>query len=142
MQNEPLLTAEGVTVICIVFRRYATSESEESSDNPVKSQRDDVEDRPHPDEKSDENAVFARPLEMAALVKSDRRPGLELDHVPLPEVGANDVLIRVHKTGICGTDLHIERWDAWAQATIPVPMVVGHEFVGEVVEFGANVTGL
>ena len=77
---------------------------------------------------------------MKALVKAHREPGLWLEDVPVPELGINDVLIRVHKTGICGTDLHIESWDAWAQSTIPVPMVVGHEFVGEVVEFGSNVT--
>ena len=74
-----------------------------------------------------------------ALAKSEARPGLWLDDVPEPEVGINDVLIRVLRTGICGTDLHIRAWDAWAQRTIPVPMVVGHEFVGEVVEVGSNV---
>jgi NADH:ubiquinone oxidoreductase subunit D len=62
-----------------------------------------------------------------------------LADVPVPTVGINDVLIRIDRTGICGTDLHIFNWDAWAQKTIPVPMVVGHEFVGEVVEVGANV---
>ena len=77
---------------------------------------------------------------MKALVKNRAEPGLWLEDVPRPEVGVNDVLIRVQKTGICGTDLHIYRWDAWAQKTIPVPMIVGHEFVGEVVEVGANVT--
>ena len=77
---------------------------------------------------------------MQALVKSRAESGLWLEDVPKPEVGVNDVLIRVQKTGICGTDLHIYRWDAWAQKTIPVPMIVGHEFVGEVVEVGANVT--
>jgi len=77
---------------------------------------------------------------MKALVKARPTTGLWLEDVPVPEIGINDVLIRVHKTGICGTDLHIWSWDAWAQATIPVPMVVGHEFVGEVVEFGSNVT--
>jgi threonine 3-dehydrogenase len=77
---------------------------------------------------------------MYGLVKARAEPGLWLEEVPVPEVGINDVLIRVHKTGICGTDLHIERWDEWARATIPVPMVVGHEFVGEVVEFGSNVS--
>ena len=73
---------------------------------------------------------------MAACARSSRpRPaeGLRLEDVPEPEVGINDVLIRVHKTGICGTDLHIYDWDDWAPKTIPVPMVVGHEFVGEVV---------
>jgi threonine dehydrogenase-like Zn-dependent dehydrogenase len=60
--------------------------------------------------------------------------------VPEPVAGINDVLIRVDRTGICGTDLHIYNWDAWAQNTIPVPMVVGHEFVGEVVGVGSNVT--
>ena len=77
---------------------------------------------------------------MKALVKSQARPGLWLEEVPNPEVGINDVLIRVLKTGICGTDLHIYNWDSWAQKTIPVPMIVGHEFVGEVVAVGANVT--
>jgi threonine 3-dehydrogenase len=77
---------------------------------------------------------------MKALVKKEAKPGLWLEDVPVPKVGINDVLIRVDRTGICGTDLHIYNWDAWAQKTIPVPMVVGHEFVGEVVEVGANVT--
>jgi threonine 3-dehydrogenase len=75
-----------------------------------------------------------------ALVKASAGPGLALSDVPEPTCGINDVLIRVGKTGICGTDLHIYSWDAWAQKTIPVPMVVGHEFVGEVVDFGSNVT--
>jgi len=77
---------------------------------------------------------------MRALVKARAEPGIWLEEVPVPEIGINDVLIRVRKTGICGTDLHIESWDAWAQKTIPVPMVIGHEFVGEVVEFGSNVS--
>jgi threonine 3-dehydrogenase len=76
-----------------------------------------------------------------ALVKSRAEPGLWLEEVPEPEVGINDVKIRVAKTGICGTDVHIHRWDAWAQRTIPVPLVIGHEFVGEVAEVGSNVTG-
>jgi threonine 3-dehydrogenase len=76
---------------------------------------------------------------MRALVKRHAEPGLWLEDVPEPTYGINDVLIRVRKTGICGTDLHIHRWDAWAQRTIPVPMVVGHEFVGEIVAIGANV---
>jgi threonine 3-dehydrogenase len=77
---------------------------------------------------------------MKALVKRNAEPGLWLEDVPEPKVGINDVLIRIDRTGICGTDLHIYNWDAWAQKTIPVPMVVGHEFVGEVVEVGTNVT--
>ncbi len=77
---------------------------------------------------------------MKALVKSKAAPGLWLEDVPVPTVGINDVLIRVDRTGICGTDLHIYHWDAWAQKTIPVPLVIGHEFVGEIVEVGANVT--
>lgn len=77
---------------------------------------------------------------MKALVKAKRDVGLELQDVPFPTIGINDCLIRVEKTGICGTDLHIYNWDAWAQKTIPVPMVVGHEFVGEIVEVGSNVT--
>jgi threonine 3-dehydrogenase len=76
-----------------------------------------------------------------ALVKSRAEPGLWLEDVPEPEVGINDVKIRVDKTGVCGTDVHIHRWDAWAQRTIPVPLVIGHEFVGEVAEVGSNVTG-
>src|SRR5436190_2489064 len=76
---------------------------------------------------------------MKALVKKHSRPGLWLEDVPEPKVGINDCLIRVDRTGICGTDVHIYNWDAWAQKTIPVPMVVGHEFVGEIVEVGANV---
>src|SRR5438105_8692813 len=77
---------------------------------------------------------------MQALVKAKAAPGLWLENVPLPEYGINDVLICVDRTGICGTDLHIYNWDAWAQKTIPVPMVVGHEFVGEIVSVGANVS--
>src|SRR5213596_3352160 len=77
---------------------------------------------------------------MKALVKLRSEPGLWLQDVPEPECGPNDVLIRVDRTGICGTDLHIHQWDDWAQKTIPVPMVVGHEFVGEVTEVGSNVT--
>lgn len=77
---------------------------------------------------------------MKALVKSRRDVGLELQDVPFPTIGINDCLIRIDKTGICGTDLHIYNWDTWAQKTIPVPMVVGHEFVGEIVEVGSNVT--
>lgn len=76
---------------------------------------------------------------MKALVKSKAEPGLWLEDIPQPEIGINDVLIRVQKTGICGTDLHIWKWDAWARRTIPVPMAVGHEFVGEIVEVGSNV---
>src|SRR5690242_10384558 len=77
---------------------------------------------------------------MQALVKAEAATGLSLEDVAVPEIGINDVLIRVHKTGICGTDLHIYDWDPWAQRTIPVPMVVGHEFVGEIVECGSNVS--
>jgi len=77
---------------------------------------------------------------MQALVKTQAAPGLELIDVPTPAVGINDVLVRVQKTGICGTDLHIESWDAWAQNAIKPPLTIGHEFVGEIVEVGANVT--
>ncbi len=76
---------------------------------------------------------------MKALVKAKPEVGLWLEEVPVPTIGINDVLIRIDRTGICGTDVHIYKWDAWAQKTIPVPMVVGHEFVGEIVEVGANV---
>jgi threonine 3-dehydrogenase len=77
---------------------------------------------------------------MRALVKASRGPGLELREVPMPTVGINDVLIRVRKAGICGTDLHIDSWDSWAAVTIAPPLTVGHEFVGEIVEVGANVS--
>ncbi len=76
---------------------------------------------------------------MKALVKSRPEPGLWLEEVPVPEIGINDVLIRVKKASICGTDIHILKWDDWAKRTIPVPMVIGHEFVGEIVEVGSNV---
>jgi threonine 3-dehydrogenase len=76
---------------------------------------------------------------MKALVKKFAEPGLWMEDVPEPTIGINDVLIRVDRTGICGTDVHIYKWDAWSQATIPVPMVVGHEFVGEVIAIGSNV---
>jgi threonine 3-dehydrogenase len=76
---------------------------------------------------------------MKALVKIAAAPGLELREVPVPQIGINDVLVRVHKTGICGTDLHIEAWDAWAQGAIDPPLIIGHEFVGEIVDIGSNV---
>jgi threonine 3-dehydrogenase len=77
-----------------------------------------------------------------ALVKSKAEFGIWMEDVPVPEIGPNDVLIRIKKTAICGTDIHIYAWDAWAQKTIPVPMVVGHEFAGEVAALGSAVTGL
>ena len=77
---------------------------------------------------------------MKALAKSKSEPGLWLEDVPVPEMGINDVLIKVDRTSICGTDVHIWNWDDWARKTIPVPMVVGHEFVGEIVEVGSNVS--
>ncbi len=76
---------------------------------------------------------------MKALIKKEAKVGLWLDDVPEPKIGINDVLIRVDRTGICGTDLHVYEWDAWARKTIPVPLVVGHEFVGEIIEVGSNV---
>ena len=79
---------------------------------------------------------------MQALVKKKREPGLWLDEVPVPGVGINDVLIKIHKASICGTDVHIWNWDAWSQKTIPVPMTIGHEFVGTVAALGNNVTDL
>jgi threonine 3-dehydrogenase len=77
---------------------------------------------------------------MKALVKSKAERGLWLEDIPEPVIGVNDVLIRVRYTGICGTDVHIYEWDEWAQKTIPVPMAIGHEFVGEIVEVGSNVS--
>ncbi len=78
---------------------------------------------------------------MRALVKAKREPGLVMMDVPMPEVGPNDVLIRIHKSAICGTDVHIWKWDAWSQKTIPVPMHVGHEYAGVVAQIGSAVTG-
>ncbi|WCR05345.1 L-threonine 3-dehydrogenase [Paracoccus saliphilus] len=79
---------------------------------------------------------------MKALEKSRPEEGLWIVQVPVPEIGPDEVLIRVNQTGICGTDIHIWNWDEWAQATVPVPMITGHEFAGEIVEIGRNVTGL
>jgi len=77
---------------------------------------------------------------MQALVKTHSEPGLRLEDVPIPAVSGSDVLIKVKRTGICGTDLHIYHWDAWAQKTIQTPLIIGHEFVGEIVKVGAHVT--
>jgi threonine 3-dehydrogenase len=77
---------------------------------------------------------------MKALVKSRPEPGLWLEDVEVPKIGINDVLIQVLRTGICGTDVHIYKWDEWSQKTIPVPMTIGHEFVGRIVEVGSNVS--
>lgn len=79
---------------------------------------------------------------MKALVKAKKEPGIWLEDVPFPQYGVNDVLIKIKKTAICGTDIHIYHWDDWAKATIPVPMTVGHEFYGEIVEIGQEVGGL
>jgi threonine 3-dehydrogenase len=79
---------------------------------------------------------------MKALVKRYTKEGLWLEEVPVPKIADDEVLIKTHKTSICGTDVHIYKWDAWAQKTIPVPMVVGHEYMGEIAEVGKNVKGL
>lgn len=79
---------------------------------------------------------------MKALVKARSEPGLWMEDVPVPEIGPDDVLVKVTKTGICGTDLHIYKWDNWAQGAVPVPMTVGHEYSGTIAELGANVTHL
>ena len=79
---------------------------------------------------------------MKALVKRHAKEGLWLEDMPEPEVGNNDVLVKIEKTAICGTDIHIYNWDDWAQKTIPVPMITGHEYAGEIVEVGSNVTDL
>ena len=78
---------------------------------------------------------------MRALVKAKAEPGIWMQDVPVPEIGPNDVLIKVRKASICGTDIHIWNWDAWSQKTIKVPMVIGHEFMGEIAKLGAEVTG-
>ena len=83
--------------------------------------------------------VMSIPKTMKALVKSRPEPGLWMEEIPVPEFGINDVLIRVKKASICGTDIHILKWDDWAKRTIPVPMAIGHEFVGEIIAVGANV---
>lgn len=82
------------------------------------------------------------PNTMKALEKSHPKEGLWQVQAPVPEIGPDEVLIRINKTGICGTDIHIWNWDEWASATVPVPMITGHEFAGEIVEIGRNVTGL
>jgi threonine 3-dehydrogenase len=79
---------------------------------------------------------------MKTLVKAKAEVGLWMETRPVPEIGPDDVLIRIRKTGICGTDIHIWNWDDWAQKTVPVPLVTGHEFAGEIVEIGRNVTDL
>ena len=78
---------------------------------------------------------------MKALVKSRAEPGIWMEDVPVPEIGHNDLLIKLRKSAICGTDIHIYNWDAWSQKTIPVPMTIGHEFVGEVARIGSEVQG-
>ncbi|MEM6384902.1 MAG: L-threonine 3-dehydrogenase [Pseudomonadota bacterium] len=78
--------------------------------------------------------------QMKALAKTAAAPGLDLIHAPVPEIGPDDVLIRIKKTGICGTDVHIWDWDEWASKTVPVPLITGHEFAGEIVDMGKNVT--
>ena len=79
---------------------------------------------------------------MKALVKRHAKEGIWLEDMPEPEVGNNDVLVKIKKTAICGTDIHIYNWDEWAQKTIPVPMITGHEYAGEIVELGSNVSDL
>ncbi|CZH31077.1 L-threonine 3-dehydrogenase [Legionella pneumophila] len=79
---------------------------------------------------------------MKSLVKAKKEPGIWMQDIPVPEYGVNDVLIKIKRTAICGTDIHIYSWDEWAQTTIPVPMTVGHEFYGEIVEVGKEVQGL
>lgn len=79
---------------------------------------------------------------MKSLSKLKAEPGIWMTDVPKPDIGHNDVLIKIKKTAICGTDIHIYNWDHWAQSTIPVPMTIGHEFVGEIIELGCEVTGL
>ena len=80
--------------------------------------------------------------QMKALAKTSAAAGLDMIKAPVPEIGADDVLIKIKKTGICGTDIHIWDWDEWAARTVPVPLITGHEFAGEIVELGSNVTDL
>ncbi|PCJ07178.1 MAG: L-threonine 3-dehydrogenase [Rhodobacteraceae bacterium] len=85
---------------------------------------------------------MSKPNTMIALEKSFPQEGLWMTRAPVPEIGPDDVLIKIKKTGICGTDVHIWNWDAWAAKTVPVPLITGHEFAGKIVELGRNVTGL
>ena len=78
---------------------------------------------------------------MKSLAKLKPKPGIWLHEAPMPEMGHNDVLIKIKKTAICGTDVHIYNWDEWSQVTIPIPMITGHEFVGEIVDIGIEVNG-
>ena len=79
---------------------------------------------------------------MKALVKKEATKGIWMEDVPMPKVGVNDVLIKIKKTAICGTDLHIYKWDEWSQKTIKTPMTIGHEYVGIVAEVGAGVRNI
>ena len=79
---------------------------------------------------------------MRALVKAKSEPGIWMEDRPVPEIGPEDVLVKVHKTGICGTDIHIYKWDEWARKTVPVPMITGHEYAGEIAAIGADVKNL
>lgn len=87
------------------------------------------------------NDFVAIPKKMRALVKAEKKEGIWMKELPVPEIGPNDILVRVRKTAICGTDVHIYNWDEWAQKTIPVPMAVGHEFSGIVAAIGSHVRG-
>ena len=79
---------------------------------------------------------------MRALVKAKSEPGIWMEDRPVPEIGPDDVLVKIHKTGICGTDVHIYNWDEWAQKTVPVPMITGHEYAGEIAAVGSEVKNL
>jgi threonine 3-dehydrogenase len=80
--------------------------------------------------------------DMRALVKAKAEPGIWMENRPVPEIGPDDVLVKIHKTGICGTDVHIYKWDEWASKTVPVPMITGHEYSGEIAAIGKDVTNL
>lgn len=79
---------------------------------------------------------------MKALVKREAKPGIWMENVPVPKAGAHEVLIKTRKTSICGTDVHIYKWDSWAQRTVPIPLIIGHEFMGEIVEVGKDIKHL
>lgn len=79
---------------------------------------------------------------MKAIIKNYPAKGLKMEEIPIPDIGEDDVLIKIHKTSICGTDLHIYQWDEWARRTVPIPLVIGHEFMGEVVKVGSHVKGI
>jgi len=88
------------------------------------------------------NVHFSMPSKMDSLIKRYPKIGLNLEQINTPEINRDEILIKIHKTAICGTDIHIWNWDEWAQNTIPIPMTVGHEYCGKIIKVGSDVKGL